>query len=120
MVLDTSIWLEYFHRGNREVARLLESGHVQTHQLVIGELACGRFQSRQEKFTLLRRLPVLPTVDHDEAIAFLEHHNLAAGGLGWIDVHLLASARLTGSELWTRDRKLAAAACSVHVKLKYG
>ena len=120
MVLDTSIWLAYFHHGNRAVARLLDRGQIQTHQLVIGELACGQFHQRREKFDLLGKLPCLPAVDHDEAIQFLEHHHLAGRGIGWIDVHLLASARLSGSELWTRDRHLAAAARSVNVKLKYG
>jgi predicted nucleic acid-binding protein len=31
-------------------------------------------------------------------------------GLGWIDVHLLASALLSHVPIWTRDRRLAAAA----------
>ena len=120
MVLDTSIWLAYFHHGHREVARLLDRGQVQTHRLVIGELACGHFHHRHEKFELLGKLPCLPLVDHDEALRFLEQHNLAGRGVGWIDVHLLASARLSGSELWTKDRRLASAARSVNVKLKYG
>jgi len=37
-------------------------------------------------------------------------NNLSASGLGWIDVHLLAAARLSGTTPWTRDRRLASAA----------
>ena len=120
MVLDTSIWLEYFHRGNREVARLLDRGQVQTHPLVVGELACGSFEGLREKFALLGKLPSVLIVEHVEAIALLERHDLAGRGIGWIDLHLLASARLSGSPIWTRDRHLAAAARKVNVELKYG
>jgi hypothetical protein len=31
-------------------------------------------------------------------------------GLGWVDVHLLASATLAGERFWTRDRRLVQAA----------
>jgi hypothetical protein len=41
---------------------------------------------------------------------FLETHRLAGRGLGWIDIHLLASAMLSGATLWTVDRGLDDAA----------
>jgi predicted nucleic acid-binding protein len=31
-------------------------------------------------------------------------------GLGWVDVHLLASAVAAGEAVWTKDRRLAEAA----------
>jgi len=34
-------------------------------------------------------------------------------GIGWVDVHLLASARLTGIPLWTLDRRLKEVAGSL-------
>ena len=43
----------------------------------------------------------------------LERHRLSGRGLGWIDVHLLASARLAAVPLITRDRALRDAAQSV-------
>jgi hypothetical protein len=36
-------------------------------------------------------------------------------GLGFIDVHLLASARLAGIPLWTRDLQLKKAAAALDV-----
>jgi hypothetical protein len=36
----------------------------------------------------------------------IEAHRLFGRGLGWIDVHLLASAALSTSRLWTFDGAL--------------
>lgn len=110
MLVDTSIWVDHFRRGDPELTKLLERGEVECHPFVIGELACGNLSARAEILTLLRELPQTPIVDHDEALAFIENYRLTNRGLGWIDIHLLASARLGGTGLWSRDRKLAAAA----------
>jgi predicted nucleic acid-binding protein len=34
-------------------------------------------------------------------------------GIGWVDAHLLASARLSGARLWTLDAPLSAVAASL-------
>ncbi len=36
-------------------------------------------------------------------------------GLGWVDAHLLASARLTGCAFWTLDNRLRRAAASLNL-----
>jgi predicted nucleic acid-binding protein len=59
---------------------------------------------------LPRSLPYAPLIEHEEVVAFVESERLMERGLGWIDVHLLASARLARIPLWTRDRRLASAA----------
>jgi hypothetical protein len=48
--------------------------------------------------------------EHDEVLRLVEAERLHGRRLGWIDVHLLASARLSGCGLWTLDRALAGAA----------
>jgi predicted nucleic acid-binding protein len=50
----------------------------------------------------------LPNVDleQDEVLAFIERQHLSGSGLGWIDMHLLASARLARQSLWSADRRL--------------
>ena len=78
--------------------------------LVIGELACGNIKNREQVLSLLNNLPEAPAAMHDEAIEFLEAHSLAGRGLGWIDIHLLASTSLASARLWTVDRRLALAA----------
>jgi predicted nucleic acid-binding protein len=110
MLVDTSLWVDHFRRGDAELARLLERGEVECHPFIIGELACGNLRGRVQILTLLRELPQTPVVDHDEALAFVDNQKLTNSGLGWIDVHLLASARLGGTLLLSRDRRLAAVA----------
>ena len=65
---------------------------------------------RKEILELLSALPRVEVAEHDEVLAFAETARLAGRGLGWVDVHLLASARLAGVSLWTLDRRLDRAA----------
>jgi hypothetical protein len=106
VLVDTSVWIDHFRRGNRGLASMLEEGTVECHPFVIGELACGHLRARTEILGLLNALPTIAPVHHEEAMAFLEHHRLAGSGVGWLDVHLLAATALAGTTLWTRDQRL--------------
>ena len=109
-LVDTSIWVDHLRVADRQLAGLLLEEAVRCHPFVVGELACGALHRRSEVLGLLRNLPQAPVVDQDEVLAFVEAHKLMGSGLGWVDVHLLASAALAGERLWTRDRRLAEAA----------
>ena len=87
-----------------------------THAFVIGELACGNLNRREEILSLLAALPEAPAADQDEALAFVETHRLMGLGLGWIDVHLLASASLARLRLWTLDGRLGSAAARLGLR----
>ena len=63
--------------------------------------------------SMLTCLPQVHEADHDEVLAFVELNGLGGSGLGWVDAHLLASARLTGVPIWTFDRRLAGVAQSL-------
>jgi hypothetical protein len=52
---------------------------------------------------------------HREVMHLIEAHRLYGRGLGFIDINLLASARLSHSTLLTRDKRLAAAAKTLGV-----
>jgi len=110
ILVDTSVWIDHLRRRDARLVALLERDRVACHPFVIGEIACSRLRNRAEVLTLLAALPASPVPTHDEALGFLEVRNLAATGIGWIDVHLLASAVLGGTPLWTRDGRLAAVA----------
>ena len=107
---DTSVWIDHLRRGNKRLSELLSDGHVVCHPFVIGELACGNIQNRTEILTLLTALPGAPCAGHDEALHLVTDRKLHDKGLGWIDVHLLASALLGGYGFWTMDKALAVAA----------
>lgn len=81
------------------------------HPFVAGEIACGSLRHRKSLLDLLADLPAAALADSDEVLGFIERHSLHGKGIGYVDVHLLASVALTeGAQLWTRDKKLLAAA----------
>jgi hypothetical protein len=49
-------------------------------------------------------------VPHRDVVAFVGHRDLHGRGMGWIDVHLLASAMVGRMRLWTVDARLSAVA----------
>lgn len=110
VLVDTSVWVDHLRRSNPRLVDLLNEGAVAVHPYVIGELACGNMRNRVEILSLLKALPVALEVMHEEALYFLENEKLYGRGLGWVDMNLLASARLQGVGLWTLDRALASAA----------
>lgn len=92
----------------------MTKGEVVCHPFVVGELACGNLQNREEILTLLKSLPMAKTAEHQEVLFFIEENDLMGLGLGYIDVNLLSSALLTEVTLWTNDKKLG----EVSAKLK--
>jgi len=110
VLVDTSIWIAHFRKGMGQLAQLLEEGQVVTHPFVIGELACGNLHNRREILDLLSSLYTCETVSHEEVLDFIECWRLMGAGLGYVDIHLLASAKISQIRLWTLDRKLRQAA----------
>ena len=96
--------------GDARLAELLESRQVLVHPFVIGELALGHMRQRQAIVRWLQDLPGAEAATNAEVLAFIEWHGLAGRGIGYVDLQLLASARLGGSSLWTRDARLSGVA----------
>lgn len=116
ILVDTSVWIDHLRSGEPALATSLERGRVMMHPFVLGELACGNLENRREVLRLLDALPAAPTATDPEALAFIEHRALMGRGLGYIDVHLLASTALAAdARMWTRDRRLAAVAAELEV-----
>ncbi|RMF89301.1 MAG: type II toxin-antitoxin system VapC family toxin [Nitrospinota bacterium] len=115
VLVDTSVWISHLREGNRRLAHLLEAGFVLCHPCIIGELACGNLQHRKEILSLLQALPMAIEATHAEAMECIERQKLMGKGLGYIDIHLLASAMLTGVPLWTLDRRLSRVALALGI-----
>lgn len=110
-LVDTSVWIDHLRSGDDELARLLRTGLVATHPLVVGELAMGNLRARDTIIELLQALPHAVVASDDEVLAYVSRHRLFGLGIGYADAHLLASTQLTaGARLWTRDRRLRDAA----------
>jgi hypothetical protein len=107
ILVDTSVWIDHLRSGNARLEGLLLENVVLTHPFIVGELACGSLKNRRTIMGLLRTLPEAVSADHEEVLALLENEHLSGCGLGWIDAHLFASARLSHAGLWTLDRRLA-------------
>ena len=118
ILVDTSVWVDHLRDGTPALAAALEQGRVLTHPFVLGELACGNLKNRSEVLQLLGELPAAPMATDPEALDFIERRALMGRGIGYVDVHLLASVALAGTaQLWTRDKRLAAVAADL--KLAY-
>ncbi|MCX5801283.1 MAG: PIN domain-containing protein [Candidatus Eisenbacteria bacterium] len=115
ILVDTSVWVEHLRAGNEHLGVLLLKGQVVTHPFVIGELACGNLRNRGEILRLLAALPRVPVAEHEEVVRFVASRRLYSRDLGWVDIHLLASALLAGCGLWTLDEALKRAV--LHLKL---
>ncbi|MDH5669959.1 MAG: type II toxin-antitoxin system VapC family toxin [Nitrospira sp.] len=118
-LVDTSVWIGHLRNNSPALRRLLDEEQVVCHPLIIGELACGNMKNRAEVLESLALLPSAPTIEHQELLTFVDTHKLFGKGLGWIDVHLLASTLLQQVTLWTLDQPLQQAARKLrcHVEL---
>ena len=110
ILVDTSVWVEHLRHGLPRLATLLQEGEVMIHPWVIGELACGNLRNRSQVLDLLQGLPAAMVASDVEVLLLIEREQLMGRGIGSIDAHLLASARLSHGRLWTQDLGLAAVA----------
>jgi len=106
VLVDTSVWLDHWRRGNPRLAGLLEQGYVGVHPFVLGELALGAITARADVLHRLAKLPPPRVAQHREVLDLIERVPLWGRGIGWVDAHLLASALLDRLPLWTIDRHL--------------
>lgn len=119
ILADTSVWIDHLRKSEPALIAALEAGQVLMHPLVVGELACGNLTNRVELLSLLRDLPPAPLATDAEALGFIDHHELMGRGIGYIDVHLLASVALAGpARLWARDKRLAIVADSLKLEFQ--
>ena len=96
ILVDTSIWIDHGRRRDRQLVEWLTEGLVLGHPFVQGELACGAMPRRTEVLALFDQLPPATVLSHQEMLHFVERHRLMGRGLGWIDLHLVASTLHAG------------------------
>jgi hypothetical protein len=118
ILVDTSVWVTHLRQGNRQLENLLLDAEVMCHPFIIGELACGNLTNRGEILSLLKSLPLAPTIEFDEFIFFIKRNRLMGIGIGFVDVHLLASAKLIDIPLWAADKPLKSAASNLGLNYK--
>jgi predicted nucleic acid-binding protein len=111
ILVDTSIWVDHLHKGDPVMVRLLDEDSVMMHPFVYGEIALGSLRDRRSTLDELMTIPRAEIAHNDEVMAFINAKKLHGSGIGFVDAHLLASVLLSPEGLlWTRDRRLQAAA----------
>ncbi len=118
VLVDTSVWIDHLRKNDQHLQLLLIDGEVACHPLIIGELVCGNLKNRKEIIDLLQALPMTLEIDFEEYLYFVEEHNLFGKGIGYIDIQLLASAKLSQTNLWTLDKRLKAIAVKFGINYK--
>lgn len=111
ILADTSTWIDYLSVGVPTFQALLDDHQILIHPMVIGELACGNIRSRGATLNMLSELRSARVANDEDVLALIENRRLMGRGISYIDAHLLTSTLITNScLLWTRDRRLMAAA----------
>ena len=113
VLVDTSVWIRYLAGRPpylAELGRLLGFDEVTGHELVYGELLIGDRGGRRKLLAAYERMPQAAMVPHRDVVEFVRDRDLHGRGVGWIDVHLLASALVGRLQLWTADPRLSAVA----------
>ncbi len=118
VLVDTSVWIRFL--ANRapcaaELDRLLGLDEVTGHELVYGELLIGDRGGRSKLLAAYERMHQAAIVPHRDVVAFVRDRDLHGRGMGWIDVHLLASAIVGRCHLWTADPRFSAVAAELGV-----
>ena len=94
-VVDTNVWVDHLRAPDPVLASLLREKRALMRPYVLGELVLGAFAARSTVLARLAVLPPAPVAPHGDVMRLIEAEALYGIGIGYIDAHLLASARAT-------------------------
>ena len=107
ILVDTSVWIDHLRHPIDSLNAGLQARGILSHEMVIGELACGNLANRADVLDDLRSLPALKPVAAIDVLALIESHGFMGRGIGYVDANLLGSVLAsTGTRLWTHDIRL--------------
>lgn len=119
VLVDTSVWIRFL--ANRApfaatLEALLRQGDVCGHDFVFGELLMGDKGGRTQLLRDYALMHQVPLVSQSEVAEFVRRRRLHGRGIGWVDTHLLASALVSHTRLWTADPRLGEVARELSVE----
>ncbi len=121
VLVDTSVWIRGLAKRPpyaAELDRLLSLDAVTGHELVYGELLIGDRGGRGKLLATYVRMRQAGMVPHRDVVAFVRDRGLHGRGVGWVDVHLLASALAGRLRLWTADARFSEVAEELGIAYK--
>lgn len=120
ILADTSIWIDHLRVGDAELKLRLNTNQIMVHPFIVGEIALGILRQRDLILAALGDLPKVKIANEEEVLHFIDAEALFGLGIGYVDAHLLAATRLTpGTRLWSRDKRLAAAAARLQLNVDF-
>jgi predicted nucleic acid-binding protein len=119
VLVDTSVWIRFL-AGREPFANgldeLLGRDDVVGHEMVFGELLLGDVGGgRKYLIDAYSQMHQAVTVPHEEIVEFVRMRRLNGRGVGWVDIHILASAVVAGFQLWTADPRFADLATELRI-----
>jgi hypothetical protein len=118
VLVDTSVWIRFLANRRPYAAGLddlLGRDEVVGHELVYGELLIGDLGGRTRLLEDYARMQQARLVPHGEVVEFVRSRRLYGRGVGWVDIHLLASATVERLLVWTADAPLGALAAELQL-----
>lgn len=115
-LIDASVWIDHMRWAEPRLQRLMTGRQLLMHPYAIGEIILGSIANRTAVLTTLTFLPQAPVATHNEVLDLIDRERLHGIGIGYVDAHLLASARLADATLWTRDKPLSRAAARLSIR----
>jgi len=114
IILDTSVWIEYF-KGNEKYFNIcqqyIEKGEIITIELIFAELLQGA-HNKKDMEMLKAYYKLIPDINIDQlyimAGEYSQKEKLISKGIGLIDACIIFATIVSGSKLWTLDKKIRA------------
>lgn len=108
IIVDTSTWIDHIRGIATPIEDLLGQGRIALHPFVFGELMLnGLPKSGPFAASAFATYAEAPVASPSEVAAFIAWAELAGKGIGYVDTHLLISARyLVEGAVLTTDQNL--------------
>lgn len=112
ILVDTSVWVDHIRGRATQLDEILGEGRIVMHPAVLGELLLnGLPRTGAFSWAAFSRFASAPVASPSEVAEFILVERLAGTGIGYVDAHLLASARLMDrGSIMTADKDLYAQA----------
>ena len=119
ILADTSVWVRHLRGQDSAFEALLDVQEIVSHPFVVGELLCGNLRPDSPVLKRIRQIESLPKATEEEVIGLIRFRRLMGRGVGYLDVHLVASVLITGAtSLWSLDNRLAAVADELGIRFE--
>lgn len=111
IILDTSVWIEFFKRTPeyfQTITRLLEDQLILAVECIFAELLQGA-KNKRERGIIKLYWENLPKAAQDglwvEAGIYSSENKLFSQGVGIIDIVILFAGRKNKAQIWSLDKK---------------